>query len=357
MIQKINRLHILLGAMILCLLFMTSCGEKETSDNQDPSKQGQTEKNTNKQNSDKEGPVANPFIPKFNEQLVYDDNGIRLTVMFDEDSGNPRNHMKRLLQCKVENKTDKAILVNFETLVTKDGMYLPLLSDLSKGAIEPRSESVEWVYFLTNIDILRRLGDDNLYQDYGLGKKFGDFSMKGLVMEDKTFDHLFRFNTDCIRTEESELLPNYAEIHKKPLLINQNGVKVYWLDQWFLPKDPERSWSEDFYYIIGFYENDTGDLYYLSYDKVMVNGQKYDDSRIGRERLEKNAKGFFLFAFSSEAIKQQGLTTFESLSFKMEAMKVPDTKDGKYEEYFKTDIVEMNFPQPWRVLKIEIENP
>lgn len=120
MISRTNLFRILSGALILCLLFMTSCEEKENSNDQDPSKQGQIEENTGNENTDSENPVANPFIPKFNEQTIYDDNGIRLTVMYDEDSGNPEHDLQHLLRCKVENKTDRAINVSFENLVTKD---------------------------------------------------------------------------------------------------------------------------------------------------------------------------------------------------------------------------------------------
>lgn len=237
-------------------------------------------------------------------------------------------------------------------------MYLRTLSDLSDaGIIEPHSDSVLQVYFLTDIDFKHLVGEHSLYQDYGLGNKFGDFCLEGLVLDAESLDHLFQFRTDYVRTAESELLPNYAEIQKKPTLIHQDGINIYWLDQWIIPKNPDQSWDEDRYYIVGFYENDTDDGYILNYDKVMINGQEYHGSRIGESGLKENAKGFFLFVFSTKEIEKEGLTPFKTLSFKMIAEKIPKTEGGKYEEYFQTDVVEMNFPQPWKVLQKEIEHP
>lgn len=352
--QKKYKIHKLLGVLLLSLLLILtfSCGKD------DPAEQTKSEEPT-KEETTKEEPEETEstntenayfFVPKFEEQVIYDEDGIKITVSFDDQSARAKYYNSHgLLNYTVENNTSKAIKLFFHDLLTADNLSLPLIAH---PEVEPQDKTSARIGFMPSLSSAGFLGDYTLYQDYGLGKVLGDFRLRCTLRDKESDEELRKFITKEVKTEQTGLLPDYSLIHSKPVILDQDGVKFYHVDEFIVPKAPNEDWSSDNYVVILFYENDSDKSLSHSYHDVSINGVNASEYTISN--IDKNDKGFLYFSMSKKDLDEKGISSVETLSFVMRLLE--NSEGGTKSDFISSEPIELNFSQPWKTLEIDYGN-
>lgn len=341
---------------IMILILSTGCGAKKEEEQgqekvnreENAKKEKKTEAEPDQENHS-ETPIANPLIPRFQEQVIFDQDGLKLTAIFNENSGYPDADFHNLLHCKVENNTKKNILVSSQFLETKDHFFMPLINQSLE--IPAGTKDMVFVHFNPSIHTFDKIGHDYLYLDYGLGETLGNFRLHILIMEAESYDHLMNITTEYIKTENPEALPDYSLLHEKPLLIDQKGIKVYWVDQFFLPVEEYSYFEQEAYFVVNYYENETDDTYVLNYDANMMNGQEAEADRYVSTELHSQGRGFFFIYLAKEDLTKKGFDEPISIDFTANALKLGRDENSKNEDYFQTDLIHLDFSQPWKNIR------
>ncbi len=290
---------------------------------------------------------AYAFVPKFDQQVIHDEAGIKITVTFDDESGRAKYYGSHgLLKYTVENNTTKTIRLVFNDLLTAENVVLPLIAH---PEIEPQSETSARIGFTPNLSFSGFIGNYTLYQDYGLGKVLGDFRLRCTVLDKETDEIISSFITKEIKTEKTGLLPDFSQIHSKPVILEQSGLKVYHVDEFIVPKAPKEDWSSDNHVIVLFYENNSDKNLSHSYHDVLINGVESSDYIISN--MQKNDKGFLYFVQAQKDLDKKDISSIEKVSFVMRFLE--NTEDGTKKDFIRSEPIELNFSKAWRTLEID----
>ncbi len=204
--------------VILLAIFMFSCGEKNKDSKEDIGTQTTTEDNSkNEVTSSEKSNKFNVVFPKVEEQVIYDENNIRIIVKAGEISGTGVNNAK--IPLVIENNSTSSINVkmgNFKinglTLYFRDSLFYK--GDISAGeSVEADIHLIDQVFELLQI---KEIGD--IILDLEIDSE----------SEDKTFE---KKNVEIITSLTGKV---NQELNKEGIeLINQDGIQLIVREQLF----------------------------------------------------------------------------------------------------------------------------
>jgi hypothetical protein len=285
-------------------------------------------------------PTYYEFVPKFEDQVIYDKDGITMTVMVEDNAEYLMStYADPLLRLKVNNQTDRKITVSALNILLEDGFTMPLFNQVYP--IEPKEEDEYKIFFMADLCSRPRCGSYTLFQDLGMGKKLGDFGIQVRILDTETYDHVDEFESAIIKTENSGTFPDYTNVHAKSLLIDQDGIKLYHLDNLYLPMDQEYYETDDVYLVIMLLENETDQNISLNYSDESWNGEQVLSIYLDSRDVDAHGKQLIYFYVGKDKFVEAGLDPPTNLTF------ITEIRGDNFDLISQTEKISIDFPQPW----------
>ena len=136
------------------------------------------------------------------------------------------------------------------------------------------------------------------------------------------------------------------------MILDQDGIKFYHVDEFIVPKNPNEDWTDDNYKVILFHENNGDKALNHSFHDIFINGEKISEMTISS--IGKNDKGFLSFTMRKKDLDEKGISSVEKLSFVIRLLE--NTESGTKSDCISSKPIELNFSQPWRSLEIDFGN-
>lgn len=278
------------------------------------------------------------FAPKFEKQEIYNKDGVTVWI---EPEDNAQAHKgfgaDPVLRFITKNDSSKKVWVSCLELVTEDGFKIPVFDRVLYT--EPGNEDTNQLFFMGNYCSRPIYGDYIIYQELGFGGRLGDFKLKCVVIEAGTNEHLDKFETAMIKTENSGTKTNIDGIASKPLIIDRDGIKLYYIDTVYLPMDQEVDKTDDIYLVRMFAVNDTDNKVSFYYRNELWNGtEQRGITLFPDEGLLAHGKMFVTFYLGKDDFTEAGIEKPENLKFDI------IVRDGDFNDLFTQEGVLIEFP-------------
>lgn len=298
--------------------------------------------------SETEGNIEDSIFYEFEEQVIYDKDGIKLTAIPEKDRNNEFDENEYGIEIKTENNSGKNLTLLARGIVLSDGYIMPFVQVGYK--INNEKSYPLPLKFYNDMSLSSGKGSFTNYKDYGLGEKIGDFKILYIVSDAETDELIKEFETEPVKTKPSGKPSDYSLVKGKPLVFDQNGIKLYQVDNVIVNSNHNLKELEEHYKTVFFYENSTDNDYEIEYHYPEINSERMNTTQLERRfKLYKNRKGFTYADVRLGGLRVKGISNLDKLTVNISLKNLTDPQDATFE----SDPVTFEYPDPWKIIDPE----